>query len=318
MLLSAILISYQSEAQVNTTQLECFVQVAQNLSFRRAAEELHLSQPTVSKQVASLEDELGGPLFIRTTREVALTTLGESFLRDAREILRLTYAAGERARRHASGAGITIGYSDACELMRLAPVLDRLRRTHEGFHVVLNQGPRDANVTMLMREQLDVVTGFEAKALVTGGIGFTPLLEDGLSCVVRVDSPLAELEDVGPEDVEGLPQVLCVSPGLRRRGYRAQASIPTTAGAQVTQCATSSEAYALVDAGFGYALVPSLYTMPDPFHKILRWRGSPTVRYGLYHRTGARDGLVTQFVSIAAERYGTPSYARPLPESWRP
>lgn len=303
---------------MNTTQLECFVQVAQNLSFRRAAEELHLSQPTVSKQVASLEDELGGTLFIRTTREVALTALGESFLRDAREILRLTYEAGDRARHHASGTSLALGYSDACELMRLAPVLDALRREHEGFHVTLSRGPRDANVTMLMREQLDVVMGFEEKALETGSIGFTGLLEDGLSCVVRVDSPLAELTEVGPDDVEGMAQVLCVSPGLRRRGYRAQASIPSPAGAQVTKCATSSEAYALVDAGFGYALVPSLYTMPDPFHKILRWKGSPSVRYGFYHRACAQGSLVSDFASIAAETYRKPNYARPLPESWRP
>ncbi|MBR1828912.1 MAG: LysR family transcriptional regulator, partial [Atopobiaceae bacterium] len=47
---------------MNTSQLECFVQVAQSLSFRRAAEELHLSQPTVSKQISSLEAELGGTL----------------------------------------------------------------------------------------------------------------------------------------------------------------------------------------------------------------------------------------------------------------
>ena len=51
-------------------------QVADNLSFRRAADALHLSQPTVSKQIASLEDELGGTLFVRNTREVALTALG--------------------------------------------------------------------------------------------------------------------------------------------------------------------------------------------------------------------------------------------------
>ncbi len=303
---------------MNTTQLECFVQVAQNLSFRRAVEELHLSQPTVSKQVASLEDELGGTLFLRTTREVALTALGDSFLRDAREILRLTYEAGERAHRHASGTSLAIGYSDACELMRLAPVLDRLRKQHESLHVALNQGPRDANVTMHMREQLDVVMGFEAKALATGGIGFTRLLEDTLSCVVRVDSSLAELKELGPEDVEGLPQVLCISPGLRRRGYRAQASIPTPTDTHVTQCATSSEAYALMDAGFGYALVPSLYTMPDPYHKILRWKGSPNVRYGLYHRIGARNDLVSDFVSIAVETYDMPGYTRPLPESWQP
>ncbi len=115
-----------------------------------------------------------------------------------------------------------------------------------------------------------------------------------------------------------MAQVLCVSPGLRRRGYRAQASIPAPATAQVTQCATSSEAYALVDAGFGYALVPSLYTMPDPFHKILRWRGSPSVRYGLYRRIGAHDGLASSFADIAIETYGRPDYARPLPESWQP
>ena len=303
---------------MNTSQLECFVQVAQNLSFRRAAEELHLSQPTVSKQVASLESELGGALFIRTTREVALTALGESFLRDAREILRLTYEAGDRARRLANGTNLAIGYSDACELMRLAPVLDRLRREHEGFHVTLNQGSRDANVTMLIREQLDVVLGFEAKALATGGISFTSLVEDTLSCVVRVDSPLAGLIEVGPADVEGMAQILCVSPGLRRRGYHAQASIPAPTDAQVTQCATSSEAYSLVDAGFGYAIVPSLYTMPDPYHKILRWKGSPYVRYGFYHRSDTNSDLASSFADIAIETYGSPNYTRPLPESWQP
>jgi DNA-binding transcriptional LysR family regulator len=317
-LLSSIRIPYQSETRVNTTQLECFVQVAQNLSFRRAAEELHLSQPTISKQVASLEDELGGTLFIRTTREVALTALGESFLRDAREILRMTYAASERARHLACGHALTLGYSDACELMRLAPVLDRLRREHEGLHVTFNQGPRDANVAMLMREQLDVVMGFESAALTGGGIAFTGLLEDVLSCVVRVDSPLAELDQIGPEDVEGLPQVLCVSEGLRRRGYRAQASIPGPTGTTVTRCATSSEAYTLVDAGFGYALVPSLYTMPDPLHKILRWRGSPSMRYGFYHRSSSNDGLMPRFARIATETYGRPGFERPLPESWQP
>ena len=67
---------------MNTTQLECFVQVADNLNFRRAADELHLSQSTVSKQVASLEEELGGALFVRTTRDVALTAFGASFLPD--------------------------------------------------------------------------------------------------------------------------------------------------------------------------------------------------------------------------------------------
>ena len=289
---------------MNTTQLECFVQVALSLSFRRAAKELHLSQPTVSTQVASLEADLGGALFVRSTRQVLLTQLGESFLQDAQEILRLAYAAEERARRHGNGGELVVAYSDSNEPMRLVPVLDRLRREHMGAHVLLTQGPRDANITRLQREEVDIVMGFESEFLSKGGIGFTGLADDGLSCVVRKDSPLAELDEVGRDDVEGLPQVVCLPPGLRRRGYRAQSALPTTDAVQTTQCATSSEAYALVDAGFGYAIVPTVFTMPDPFHRVLRWRDGTRAVYGFYSREGDGRDLVQGFVEIAKTEYG--------------
>ncbi len=303
---------------MNTSQLECFVQVAQSLSFRRAAENLHLSQPTVSKQISSLEAELGGTLFVRTTRQVMLTALGEGFMRDAQEILRLAYAAQERARRQATGDDLVIAYSDSNELMRLEPVLDRLRRERDGFHVMLRQGPRDTNLALLSREQVDVVTGFETQTLAAGGIGFTALATHGLSCVVRKDSPLASLDELGPEDVAGLPQVLCLPPGIRRRGSVASEDLAASSAAPVTHCSTSSEAYCLVDSGFGYALIPSIYTMPDPFHVVIAWRGHSKATYGLYHRTGSHDGIVPRFAQIAQEVFAKPEYARPLSETWRP
>lgn len=307
----------EGNARMNTSQLECFIQVAQSLSFRRAAENLHLSQPTVSKQISSLEAELGGALFVRTTRQVMLTALGESFVRDAQEILRVTYAAQERARRQASGDDLVIAYSDSNELMRLEPVLDRLRRDREGFHVQLRQGPRDANVTLLSREQVDVVMGFETPSLATGGIGFTPLATHGLSCVVRIDSPLSAYEELGPQDVVGVPQVLCMPPSLRRRGSVAQEDLSATSAAQVTHCATSSEAYCLVDSGFGYALIPSIYTMPDPYHKVIAWRGHAKATYGLYHRVSASEGIVPLFVRAAQEIYARPEYAQSPCEVWQ-
>lgn len=289
---------------VNTAQLECFVQVALSLSFRRAAEELHLSQPTVSKQVASLERELGGALFVRSTRQVLLTQLGEAFLQDAQEILQLAYAAEERARRFGNGGELVVAYSDSNEPMRLVPVLDRLRREREGIHVLLSQGPREANIARLQREEVDVVMGFASESPAVGGIAFTELVDDGLSCVVRKDSPLAELKEVGREDVAGMPQVMCLPPSLRRRGYRAQAALPATDADKTTQCATSSEAYALVDAGFGYAIVPTVYTMPDPFHRVLRWRDSTRASYGFYSREGDGRDLVQSFVEVAGAEFG--------------
>jgi DNA-binding transcriptional LysR family regulator len=289
---------------VNTTQLECFVQVALSLSFRRAAEELHLSQPTVSKQVASLERDLGGALFVRSTRHVLLTERGEAFLQDAQDILRLAYAAEERARRHGNGEELVVAYADSNEPMRLVPVFDRLRRERAGIHVLLAQGPRDANIARLQREEVDVVMGFGGETLLAGGIAFTVLVDCGLSCVVRKDSPLAACEEVGREDVEGLPQVICLPPSLRRRGYRARAALPSTGATLTTQCATSSEAYALVDAGFGYAIVPTVYTMPDPFHRVLRWRDGARASYGFYSRGDDSRESVRSFATVSGEEYG--------------
>lgn len=303
---------------MNTNQLECFVQVALNLSFRRAADELHLSQPTVSRQISALEEELGANLFVRSTRQVLLTAPGEQFLRDAQEILRLSYAAEERARRQATGSDLIISYSDSNELMRLSPVLDRLRQDHAGVHVQLRQGPRDGNVALLEREQVDIVMGFENKGLVTAHVGFTPLATAGLSCIVRIDSPLANREELGPADVQGLPQVVCLPPSLRRHGSASQEDIPESEPALITQCTTSSEAYCLVNSGFGYALVPALYSMPDPFHKVIPWKGVAQATYGFYHRTGSRGGLVPTFAHIAQELYGMPQFARPLAETWAP
>jgi DNA-binding transcriptional LysR family regulator len=67
--------------------LRSFVAVAGELSFRRAAERLHIAQPALSRQVSLLESELGGKLFERTKRRVTLTRAGERFLEEARSVL---------------------------------------------------------------------------------------------------------------------------------------------------------------------------------------------------------------------------------------
>ena len=182
----------------------------------------------------------------------------------------------------------------------------------------LLQGPRDNNVALLEREQVDVVMSFESANLVTAHIGFRPLSTNGLCCVVRTDSALAELQSLGPEDVAGYPQVMCLPPSLRRHGSASQAEIPSTDPALTTHCSTSSEAYCLVDSGFGYALVPALYSMPDPFHRVIPWSGTVTATYGFFHRIGARAGMVPHFARVAEEVFGQDAFARPLHETWRP
>lgn len=291
------------KALMNTTQLECFVQVSDNLNFRRAADELHLSQSTVSKQIASLEDEMGGALFVRSTRAVALTALGESFLPDAREILRLMYASAEHARRAAEGKRLAIGYSDPTELMRLAVVLRKLHRADRSLSIELRLAPRDVNVEQLARKRLDLVLGYETASLEVSGTVFACLRDDSLSCVVPKGTKLAKLDAVGAEEVEGMPQVVCLPSSLRRRGYSASGSLPKSAGAITTRCQTTAEALCLVDAGLGYALLPTVQVMDTSGHRVVPWKDAVNARYGVYHRAAPDDESVSAFIEIAQECY---------------
>ncbi|MCA5964907.1 LysR family transcriptional regulator [Blautia sp. RD014234] len=85
---------------MNTVQLECYMAVAENLNFARAAEQLHITQPAVTHQIDSLETELDVKLFKRTTRTVELTSPGWVFLGYARDILAKTAQAKNRLAGH--------------------------------------------------------------------------------------------------------------------------------------------------------------------------------------------------------------------------
>ncbi len=85
---------------MNTVQLECFISVAEHLSFSKASKVLKITQPAVSHQIQTLEEELGVKLFHRTSKSVALTEEGLLFLTDAQLILR-TRPFRQRAPSHA-------------------------------------------------------------------------------------------------------------------------------------------------------------------------------------------------------------------------
>jgi DNA-binding transcriptional LysR family regulator len=103
---------------MNLREIECFIAVADELHFGRAAQRLHLAQPTVSESVRRLERHIGGQLFDRSTRNVALTELGSSFLEEAREAYACMEAAYQRVRSmagcptHAFTVGAMAGDED--------------------------------------------------------------------------------------------------------------------------------------------------------------------------------------------------------------
>src|SRR3954467_6846865 len=86
-------------SDLEVRQLRYFIAVAEELHFGRAAERLAMAQPPLSRAIRDLERQLGVDLFVRTTRQVALTPTGETLLIDARVALDAVAAAAQRARR---------------------------------------------------------------------------------------------------------------------------------------------------------------------------------------------------------------------------
>ncbi|MEJ1975144.1 MAG: LysR substrate-binding domain-containing protein [Acetobacteraceae bacterium] len=112
-------------------RLTCFVALAEELHFRRAAERCHITQPALSQQLKTLEDELQVQLVYRTKRQVSLTHAGEVFLEQARTLLSLGEQAVQLTQRAARGeiGQLTIGVT-APALFIVFPEIARWFRQH--------------------------------------------------------------------------------------------------------------------------------------------------------------------------------------------
>ena len=88
---------------MNFNQLKYFVSVADHLSFSYAADENYITQTAMTQQIRALEEDLGVKLIDRSTRPISLTPAGNTFILDARRILKRMNDARERAREASSG-----------------------------------------------------------------------------------------------------------------------------------------------------------------------------------------------------------------------
>src|SRR5690349_7927246 len=117
------------------SHLRCFVAVAEELHFGKAAGRLHMTQPPLSRQIRLLEDSVGARLLERTSRSVRLTPAGEAFYEDAVGILRLTQQATANARRTATGEGgrVVVGYTAVAGYVLIPQLLMLAREALPGI-----------------------------------------------------------------------------------------------------------------------------------------------------------------------------------------
>lgn len=185
-------------------QLEAFVAVATELHFGRAAQKLHMSQPTLSDMVRRLERELGTPLLTRTTRRVALTEAGVELLNRADAILEDVRGAAAAVRRIVGGDAGTV------RLGITPPVAPALAP-----HLVAAFGAEAPNVELTVRRmwlpdlQTAIPDGKVDVAITSGLVDEPPGIIGEVFCAeplvvaLRPDHPLAQQDSVNLSDLEG-------------------------------------------------------------------------------------------------------------------
>ncbi|MEV8093664.1 LysR substrate-binding domain-containing protein [Kitasatospora sp. NPDC085879] len=204
-------------------QLHCFVAVAEELHFGRAAERLLLGQPAVSQQVRRLERELKVELFDRSPRHVRLTPSGERFLPAARAVLDAEQAARALAASLTAPDRLRLGTVTGLGA-RLDRILDAYERHAPGVAVELRALPAAERLARLADGRLDAafVRGIPPEP--DGDLRYLPLWEDELTVALPARHPLARQDALDLADLAALPLRL-----TERRNHPALVDLVTAA-----------------------------------------------------------------------------------------
>ncbi len=175
---------------MNTIQLECFLSVAEHLNFSRASEELKITQPAVSHQIRSLEEELGVKLFRRTSKSVTLTSEGILFLPDANVILKTAFSARDRLKKKETLLHFEVGCHSPAELRLLPPVIRSLHREWPSLRPQLHTIPFDSLFSMVENQQLHAALSLFSGAKKTA-LAYRELFSCPMAFICLPDHPLA-------------------------------------------------------------------------------------------------------------------------------
>jgi len=184
--------------------LRYFIAVAEAGSLTVAAEQrLHTSQPSLSRQIRDLENEIGAQLLTRRARGIELTPAGRSFLDHARLVLSQVHAAGEAARRvaHPSKPCFTMGFLTGHELKWMPEALRILRDELPNIDVMISSQYSPLLAEGLSKGKIDVAFLRRERGL--PDLAFRLLVKEPLMVVLPSDHRLAALQSIGPKDLDG-------------------------------------------------------------------------------------------------------------------
>lgn len=240
-------------------QLRYFLAVADTLHFARAAERLHIAQPSLSQQIRTLEEELGVRLFERSKRHVALTTDGEALLPYARRLVALADDAHEEfAERSGLRRGrVRLGTTPTLGGHLLPKAIGGFFHTYPGLELTITEDGSDRLARQLDQGHLDLALLVQDPDMVEN-ITFEPLLDEEIVVALPKRHPYAGRAEVAVRDLREERFILC------REGYHLRSltfAACEEAGFRPKVAVSGTDidtALRFVRAGLGVTLVPQM------------------------------------------------------------
>ena len=247
-------------------RLRNFLAVGEALNFTKAAAQLRVGQPALSRQVQDLEDEIGVDLLRRSPRGVTLTAEGKLFLDEVRDLLKRADESVEKVRALARGeyGELHIGYAPSPTVEILPPALAAFQKAVPRVKVLLHDLSSDELIAGLQNATLELaVMVRQPVGDETAGIQFELLRTYPLCVAMTAAHPFARLKSVSLEKLAAEPLV-----GFHRKDYpeynrildRLFAPIRATARIAV-ECDSASSLITEVEAGRGVALSSTVFKL---------------------------------------------------------
>jgi DNA-binding transcriptional LysR family regulator len=264
---------------VQLQQLRYFVAVSETRHFTRAAELLGVSQPTLSKQIHTLESTLGAPLFDRVRGAVALTVAGETLLPLARRMVADADAANHAIRDIVDlrRGEVRLGATPSLCASLVPAVLRRFRSAHRDISLYVTEGSSPDLIANLLAHRLDLAL------IVAPGQGIDPTLE---TVPILAESLVVASVAAGPPPTDHAQMVLAelerIPLVMYRQGYDLRdVTLEACRRAGFTprfavEGGEMDAVLAFVEAGLGVAVVPSMVLANRPL-----LRGTPLAPPGL-------------------------------------
>ncbi len=238
-------------------QLRAVRVVAETLNLTRAAERLHLSQSAVSHQIKALEAEFGEPLFIRASRGVKLSQVGEVALEYVDRILDDVEALRERmsGREHSPSGRIRAAAATQAFVHLFAPLFESFMRTHTGIELSFRTTvTTEQTVADILGGTADI--GFASLPVYSPALQVTQLFEDELILVVGHNHSMAEKQEASIEEIQRERLILFERGGSIRRATDA---FFDRVGLKPELALESNDTYfikLMVEHGVGISLLP--------------------------------------------------------------